>query len=232
MELAQARSEMSALVRFHLTVDDAGEFLAVEGDELVVGHVKNRAADLPILADVLERHALFSFRGASFHTGAAWILRATDELVASGRSLSIDGREVRGDCALSGDERIELSKLFALRFRLPDPASSSALLEFERGVECLGAQRAILFARGSGGRVRIGRRSRSHVRVQRLEAEVALELGDAGLRIESSVPLSRDGASPLAEHALDRHVSSRTEFALSRAALGAPPFVIGLAPIA
>jgi hypothetical protein len=222
---------MSARLRFQLAVDDAGEYLVLEGEELTIGHAKNRAADLPILADLLERHASLRFRAQSFHGGAGWEIAPTPELDAAGRAIRVNGVAVRGARTLKGGDRIEFSPQFAIRFHAPDPASSSSVLELERGFECLGAQRVLLLSPGPGGRVRIGRRSRDHVRVARATPEIELELESSALRFASETPLSLERGAASVQQRIVHPVQSRAALSVSRASAAEPPFVITVAPI-
>lgn len=161
--------------RFHLAVDDGGEFLVAAGERITLGHVRAEFADLPFLADVEREHAHFALH-ASFHGGDRWRIRAAHEraqLVVRGVRAGAESIE------LSDGDRVELARNLACIFRAPDPASSSALLELERGAECLGAARVLLLAAGRAGRVRIGSRRARLVPVAGLEHDVAFELAGA-----------------------------------------------------
>lgn len=223
---------MAPRVRFQLAVDDAGEFLVVGGDSLLLGHAKNRDADLPVLADLFGEHARLEFRPETFHAPATWRVTPTRELAAHGRALVVDGRAIGDSHDLAHGERIEFSPQLAARIGAPVPASSTFLLEFERGAECLGAQRVLLFAPGPGGLILIGRRARSHARVARLGGELRLFEDRSRLVAVSDVALRTDAGELATEHRFDLPPRERIALTFSRAAHGEPPFVVTLSPLA
>lgn len=164
---------------FHLAVDDGGEYLVAAGEHIVAGHVRSAAADLPFLADVEGEHARLELR-ASFHGGHAWRISAASERAG----LLVRGQRVtQAPLELADGDRVELARNLSWIFRTPDAASSSALLELERGGECLGAARVLLLAAGRAGRVRIGSRRARLVLVPGLDHDVALELSGAELTL-------------------------------------------------
>ncbi|MCK6449037.1 MAG: hypothetical protein L6Q99_21790 [Planctomycetes bacterium] len=221
---------MTSRVRFRLAIDDAGEFLVVGGDRLVLGHASHRGADLPVLADLFAEHATFEFRPETFHAPASWRLSPARELVASGRELRVDGRVVRDAHELAHGERIEFSGQLAARTSVPVPESSTFLLEFERGAECLGAQRVLLLAPGPGGLVRIGRRARSHARVSRLSGDVRIFEDGGRLLALADGQFRLDDGELATEHRIVLPLDRLHTLTHSRAAHGEPPFVITLAP--
>ncbi|MCE9593614.1 MAG: hypothetical protein K8S98_05425 [Planctomycetes bacterium] len=221
---------MNARVRFQLAVDDAGEFLVAGGRTLTLGHAKNRAVDLPVLADLYAEHARFEFRPETFHQAASWRLTPTPELLAAGRDLAVDGRPVGAGLDVGHGQRIEFSPQLAARLTAPAPASSTFLLEFERGAECLGAQRILLFAPGPGGLVVIGRRARSHARVARLPGEIRLFEDAERLVVVSDVALRVDAGEVATEHRFDLPLDARRTLSVTRADKAEPPFFVTLAP--
>ena len=175
-------------LRFHLAVDDAGDYIAIGGDEVVIGHRSAERADLPILGDLDPVHARI-LRSESFHGGPAWMIQPAQE-----RVVRVGGADVpAGGAALSDGVEVELSPQVSFRFRLPDPGSCSALIELLRGVECEGAGRVLLFAQGPAGRVRAGRRSDRHLVVRGDAGELSLELNGSELHCHSAVGLRRSG---------------------------------------
>ena len=87
------------------------------------------------------------------------------------------------------------------RYDLPDPTSSSALLELQRGAECAGARAIVLLGEGEGGRLRVGAAAERHVRVPNLEPEIELmKLGPrlfvrCNVVLRSSVGTEKEGFS-------------------------------------
>ncbi len=157
--------------RFHLAIDDGGEFLALLGAGLVIGHARAGKADLPLLADLESEHARLSL-GESFHAGPSWILSPI-----GARTLRVGGAPVGAEGAVLADgDEIELASNARMRFRLPERASSTAILELLHGLESEGVTRVLCFAPGTAGRVRIGPQLHRHVPIAGLEHEVVLLL--------------------------------------------------------
>jgi hypothetical protein len=223
-----------APLRFHLAVDEGGEFLVLSGASISFGHAQAAAADVPLLADLESVHARLTF-GESFHGGPVWRIGP----VGRGR-VEVDGREVPGETELADGALVRLSPRLAFRFRRPDPASGSAVVELSRGVEADGAGRILLLAPGRAGRVRIGPKASRHVPVAGIEQEVELSLepesGPTELRVRCAggVRLMGEGADARTELAVpcppDRRVdvvlgarpSQRAPFGLSITALDDP----------
>ena len=181
-ESAQTDSDQPR--RFHLAVDDAGEFLVVAGERICVGHARGDKADLPFLADLESEHAYFA-RGESFHGGPIWCLESTgnalyvnDEVPESDNTILSDGDEVR-----FGDN-------LRMRFTLPDSSSSTALLVLMHGAESEGAARVLLMGAGRAGRIRMGARTSRHVPVPDLEDDVTLQLDEGILSVEAKAKMS------------------------------------------
>lgn len=176
-------------LRFHIAVDDAGELLLVHGERLVLGHASGGVADLPLLGDVDAMH-LVLVRAGSFHGGPAWRVEPIGRPVfVDGVQLPPSGRELV-DGAL-----VRLAPKVAFRYRRPEPASDSALLELLHGLECEGATRVILLGDGAAGRLRFGPRLGRHVVVPGLQADVELEFVAAAseLLVRSEAPLEVRG---------------------------------------
>lgn len=171
----RAQPEDVPAALFHLAVDDGGEFLAAVGPRLVIGHLRSRAADLPLLADIDAEHAELR-ASLSFHGGLRWrLVPLADE--ARRRAMSWRGRELaREGVELSHGDRVTLARNLALRVVAPDAASSSMILELEHGLECHGTTRILLFAPGPAGRVRLGRKRTRTIAISDLEHDVSLEL--------------------------------------------------------
>jgi hypothetical protein len=177
-------------LRFHLAVDDAGEYFAIGGDEVVIGHRSAERADLPILGDLDSVHARI-LRSESFHGGPAWMIQP-----AQGCEVRVGGAVVpEGGAALHDGVEVQLSRQVSFRFRLPDPSSCSALIEFLRGIECEGANRVLLFAQGPAGRVCTGRRLDRLLVVRGEASELCLELNGDELFCSSPAGLRQSGAA-------------------------------------
>jgi len=165
-------------MRFLLGVDDYGEFLVACGEHLILGHCRNARAALRFLANVEDEHAVLHYAGESFHSGPRWTLER-----AHGRSVQVNGREIGSSGhELADCDVVQLSSNLAFRVRVPDAASSSAVLELEDGVECEGAVRVLLIGPGEAGRVGIGSRASDHVQVPGLDEEILLEFSGGKLR--------------------------------------------------
>jgi hypothetical protein len=171
----------SRSLRFLLAVDDGGEFFAASGRTLVLGHLRAPEADLPFLADVDAEHARFAIR-ETFHGGLRWSLAAP----ATSRVL-VGGRFVGETPVLLADgDPVQVAPNLAFRFRAPDPATGSAVLDLQSGADCQGARHVLLFAPGAGGRVRIAARVDRLIPVPELTQEVSLEIEDAALPMDAA----------------------------------------------
>ncbi|MFT5050366.1 MAG: hypothetical protein ACI8QZ_001767 [Chlamydiales bacterium] len=160
-----------ASLRFQMAVDDGGEFLVVAGARITLGHSSSGVADIPLLADIESIHAHFIW-AESFHAGPGWKIEPS----AKAR-VSIGGVPVVEARSLRDGDLVELAPQLSFRFRLPEAASASALLEFQGGAEAEGAARVVLLAGGVAGRIRIGALRARHVPVGGLEFDVSLTLG-------------------------------------------------------
>ncbi len=162
--------------RFLLAVDDGGEFFVASGPSVTIGHLRSPAADLPFLADVEAEHARLELLD-SFHTGPRWTLASL-----SGTRTLVAGRFLgEAPVILSNDDLVQLAPNLSFRFRSPDPASSSAVLDLLSGADCQGARHVLLFARGPGGRVRVAARLDRHIPIPELAHEISLELEESAL---------------------------------------------------
>ncbi|MCP3917750.1 MAG: hypothetical protein GY711_19575 [bacterium] len=226
-----------APMRFHLAVDDGGEFLVVAGERVSFGHARARRADVPLLADLESIHAFLAWE-ESFHAGTSWSLEPSSllEHVSPLARIEVDGRELRGRRSLSDRDLVQLSQNLGMRFRLPEAASRSALLELLHGAEAEGAQRVIVLTPGAAGRVRIGPRANRHVPVAGLEHEVVLTLEASALRVacEGGVRLHGADGRPLdaaREVCIPLPLERRVDVTANARPSQTPPFGLALAPL-
>lgn len=223
-------------LRFLLAVDDGGEFFAASGRTLVLGHLREPGADLPFLADVDAEHARFTLR-ETFHGGLRWSLAAP----ASSRVLA-GGKFVGETPVLLADgDPVQIAPNLAFRFRAPDPASGSAVLDLQSGVDCQGARHVLLFAPGAGGRVRIAARVDRLIPVPELTQDVSLEIDGASLVVRCAGGVRAQGgiAPPTAhgaggvEPALELPLPPSQPISLDLGARPAhrPPFGLTFSPV-
>jgi len=183
-------------LRFQMAVDDGGEFLVVGGARISLGHSSAGVADIPVLADIESIHARFIW-AESFHAGPGWRIEPTEKA-----RIKIDGVSVSGAQALQDGDLVELAAHLSFRFRLPEAASASALLEFQAGAEAEGAARVVLLASGVAGRIRIGALRARHIPVGGLEFDVSLALAGPWPGTDSEAA-AVDGGGPRLEVACE-----------------------------
>ena len=230
---APQRAEVSpgAALRFHLAVDDGGEFLVLSGSSITFGHARTGAADVPLLADLESLHARLTF-GDSFHGGPTWCV----EPVGRG-TASVDGSVAEGPLELYDGAEVRLSRHLSFRFRRPDPASASASIDLLRGAEADGAARLLLLAPGAAGRVRIGAKANRHLPVAGIEHEVELLLEPAQdprllvVRCEGGARVLDAEAPPAPAVRLPCPPDRRVDVVLGARPAQTAPFVLSLAPV-
>lgn len=161
---------MGAL-RFHLAVDDGGEFLVVGSDVVEIGHRTAGTPDLGFLAPLAARHCRIE-RRSSLREGIHYLIHAYP-----GARVEVAGRGLVQDSArLRHGDRILLGERVRLRLRLLGAASASAQLSVESSEDCEGAREILLVALGAEGRISIGPKKKHSIAIADLEHEVALEL--------------------------------------------------------
>lgn len=207
---------------FQLSVDDAGQYFVALSEDLVLGHLRAGVADLGMLADIGPRHARLEL-GASLRAGAAWTIRPLE-----GERVEVNGAHlIEGASVLCDGDVVRLAHNLAFRFRQPDLASSSAVLELLHGAECAHAPAVLLFGAGPGARVRIGAGRTSHVRVPSLAHEFELVRSGGEIRVRGSLGFSGgEGEMSLACPPLEP-----VTLVAGKSAAGRPPFGISFAPL-
>lgn len=212
--------------RFLLSVDGAGQILAVIGERMTVGHLRAGRADLPFLADVGARHAELR-RSESLRAGSVWRIRPL-----GGETVRVDGRPIgEGGGLLRPDALVELGENLAFRFRTPDSASRTVLLELEGGVECGGAKTIALFGEGKGGRLRIGAAEQRHIRVANLEHEISLVAEGEQLQVRCDAGVCSPEESTSDLFSLACPPPQRVDLQVGKTIGGRPPFSLVISPV-
>jgi hypothetical protein len=104
--------------RFLLWVDGVGGYLVCQGDEVSLGQpVQGSYVDVPILGDISRLHAKIRRDGESY-------------LLEPCRETRVGGRAAEHVTLLNDGSEIELGDGVRMRFRLPNPLSRTARLDF------------------------------------------------------------------------------------------------------
>lgn len=104
--------------RFVLWVDGVGGYLVCRGDVISLGQpVQGSHVDVPVLADISRLHAKIRRDGESY-------------VIEPCRATRVNGRPIDGAMLLSDGAEIELGDGVKFRFRLPNPLSRTARLDF------------------------------------------------------------------------------------------------------
>jgi hypothetical protein len=175
-------------------VDEGGEYLVLRSDSFTIGNVRDRWADLQILANIAGRHARIS-RSMSFHGGME------DQLIAERGELQVNGRPVKKTRLRSGDE-IGLGRVLSLLYTMPTKRSLSALLTLKGGFQVAGTDKIVLLKdRGRDGRILIGRTADCHIRVPHDGPEIEIYgANDGQIRVRFSGKGEMDGRPFTGEH--------------------------------
>lgn len=118
-----SRSQMAKQIldntsKYHLWVDRVGGFLVCLQDRVLIGQaIPNHQVDIPILGDLSREHAVI-------------IRDGEDYLLESVAPTWIADRRVNKPTRLDDGGTIRLGEHVTMRFRLPNPLSQSARLEF------------------------------------------------------------------------------------------------------
>jgi len=104
--------------RFLLWIDGVGGYLVCQGDVVTLGQpVHGSYVDVPVLGDISRMHALVRRDGESY-------------LIEPLRLTRVDGRAIDGMTLLCDGSEIELGDGVRMRFRVPNPLSRTARLDF------------------------------------------------------------------------------------------------------
>lgn len=190
-DLARAQGLEGA---FLLRVDEGGEHLVWRGETMTVGNVRQRRADLPVLANLAGCHASIR-RSMSFHGGMQ------DELHAEEGEVRLAGTPIQKRRLQSGD-RVQLGSALGLAYRLPSSRSLSAAVTLLGGFQVAGTDRLLLMKdRGRDGRLLIGPGQDVHVRVARATCELEVYANPSGqMRVACAQEGTIDGAPFRGEH--------------------------------
>jgi len=193
-QLARAQGLETA---FLLRVDEGGEHLVVRGESVSIGNMRQKTADLPILANVAGRHATIR-RSMSFHGGME------DTVVAEDGEVRVGGEPVRSQ-RLSPGDRIELGPSLVASYERPSRRSLTAGLVLQGGFQIAGTERILLMKdRGKDGRILIGSAPDVHVRVAAATEEVEIFATSTGqVRVGCAGGGEIDGVAFRGEHPVD-----------------------------
>jgi hypothetical protein len=179
---------------FLLRVDEGGEHLVVRGESVAIGNIRQRRADLPVLASLAGRHASVR-RSMSFHGGMQ------DTITAEEGEVRVGGEVTTSRALVSGD-RVQLGAAFAFVYQRPSERSLSACLRLQSGFQVAGTDRVLLMKdRGRDGRVLLGAGRDVHVRVPKATGEVEVYATSSGqVRVHCAAGGTIDGAHFRGEH--------------------------------
>lgn len=230
-KIARSAPAPGAPMRFHLMIDDGGEFLALSGASITIGHSQAGKADVPLLGDLESLHARITFE-ESFHGGARW--KITPE---SGGKVSVDGRRAHEGEAMEliDGAEVRLSPRVTFRFQRPDVASASARLSWLHGLEADGAPRVLLFAPGPSGRVTLGARTSRLLPVAGVEHEVELTLEPPSdpteLRVRCAGGVRRHSQDATEEFTLPCPPDRRLDLVVGARPSSPVPFGLAITPV-
>lgn len=190
-QLARAQGLEGA---FLLRVDEGGEHLVLRGETISIGNMRQRSADLPILANVAGRHATVR-RSMSFHGGME------DTVVAEDGEVRVRGRVVRKH-RLSPGDKMQLGTSLTATYERPTQRSLTVGLTLGGGFQVAGTERILLMKdRGKDGRILIGPSRDVHVRVGTATGELEVFATSTGqIRVACPGGGDIDGVAFKGEH--------------------------------
>ena len=163
--------------RFVIQLDGAGSSLVLGGGRVTVGPISSmHRPDLGLLAD------------ANLPVVSVERTDEGDYFLACGQPVEVNDRPVTGKLLADGD-KIALSPRCRLRFRLPTPASTTAVLELSTArMPQADIRRVILMDRD----LVIGPGGATHLRADDLPARAVLQPGDGKLICRTECEMTRD----------------------------------------
>jgi hypothetical protein len=190
-DLARAQGLTGA---FLLRVDEGGEHVVLRGESVSIGNIRQRRADLPVLASLAGRHATVR-RSMSFHGGMQ------DTVVADEGEVRVGG-VVTTSRQLTAGDRVQLGSAFAFVYQRPSERSLSASLLLQAGFQVAGTDRVLLMKdRGRDGRLLLGAGRDVHVRVARATGEVEVYAANNGqMRVHCATGGTLEGVPFRGEH--------------------------------
>ncbi|MHC4897691.1 MAG: hypothetical protein ACYTGW_11350, partial [Planctomycetota bacterium] len=179
---------------FILRVDEGGEYLVLRSDSFTIGNVRDRWADVQLLAKIAGRHARIS-RSMSFHGGME------DKVIAERGDVLVNGEPVKDAGLRSGDE-IGLGRTLSMLYTIPTKRSLSALLTLKGGFQVAGTDKLVMLKdRGRDGRILIGRSADCHIRVPEDGPEIEIYgAQDGQIRVRFAGKGEMDGRPFSGEH--------------------------------
>lgn len=180
-----------------ISVEEHGELLVVEQDEVRLGAASANASELRFLAPLGAIQARIR-RRTGFHAGVAYSV-----LPENGREVEVGGERIREARKLEDGDEIRLGRDLRLRFELPVERSRAAVLVVLSDHDCEGCRRiALMPPRGRNGALLFGPYARAHVSTPGLEGELEVhrESVEQGGELVAQGPLgvSLDGDDPRA----------------------------------
>ncbi len=192
-----------------LGVEEHGEILVVEKQQIMFGSAARGVADLMFMAPLAARHAILR-RRRSFHGGDAYVIESVE-----GRPVRVNGEDITSATLKEGD-RVALGTRVRFRFRYPSEVSRAPILDFEGAELVQGLTQAILLPpTGRAGAIRVGNLVDAHVATSDFSGscevyrETAAEGGQLvvqganGVAVDGDAPRSRgfcrDGSTARAD---------------------------------
>ncbi|MHC4851377.1 MAG: hypothetical protein ACYTF5_05120, partial [Planctomycetota bacterium] len=173
---------------------DINEYLVLRSDSFTIGNVRDRWADVQLLAKIAGRHARIS-RSMSFHGGME------DKVIAERGDVLVNGEPVKDAGLRSGDE-IGLGRTLSMLYTIPTKRSLSALLTLKGGFQVAGTDKLVMLKdRGRDGRILIGRSADCHIRVPEDGPEIEIYgAQDGQIRVRFAGKGEMDGRPFSGEH--------------------------------
>ena len=173
-----------------LSIEEAGEHLVFEQDEILIGNAIGGAADLPIMAPIATKHAVLR-RRSSFHDGVVYSITVVD-----GHAMKINGCH-ETTVELSHEDLVQLGDGLSFQFLLPSTRSRAALIQLKHGLQVEGSRQILLMPpNGRGGALFVGGGGESHIKVAgggEDEIEIFRESDSPLLQVRSSSGVAVDG---------------------------------------